>query len=105
MKTLITSLLMFATLASAAETKPKYGPAATRLTQSHEYFRKNDAPDFWAQIPYYVPQQDERSCSLASVTIMLNGARAAQKLTADDELATQKAVFAKVKSDVWQTGL
>src|SRR4051812_42366283 len=76
--------------------KPKYGPQATRLHDSQEYVRKNAAPDFWALMPYYVPQATGSACSVASVTMVVNAARAAQKLKASDELATQKSVTEKV---------
>jgi hypothetical protein len=108
MNALISLIIAFTVTASSAlsgDVKPKYGPQATRLSKSNEYFRKNPAPDYWALAPYYVPQQDERSCSLASVTMILNGVRSAQELGSEDELATQKTVFAKVKSDIWNTGL
>ena len=89
----------------SAETKPKYGPEATQVSTSHQYFLSHAAPDFWVIAPYYVPQQDGRSCSLASVTMIVNAARAHQRLTADDELATQPEVLKKTALDDWKTDL
>ena len=82
--------------------KPKYGPEATTLTRSHEYFRRADAPDFWALIPYYTAQQTGSACSLASVTMVMNGARSMKKLTVDDELVTQDSLLKKTGSTLWQ---
>lgn len=97
------ALAGFLALQSAgfADTKPKYGPMATVLSQSHEYFRAAPAPDFWALIPYYTAQMDESACSVASMTMIMNGARVGKKLTADDELVTQQAIVEKVQNKVW----
>ena len=83
----------------------KYGPQATRLFQNQTYVRKNPAPDFWALMPYYIHQQDGRSCSVASVTMVMNAARASMRLTASDELVTQKGIIDKVKNDAWSKGV
>lgn len=92
--------------AAAVETvQPKYGPQATRLHDSHQYIKKRKAPDFWAFMPYYLPQQDGRSCSVASVAMLVNAARAAQKLTARDELVTQKGLLEKVDSTSWNRAI
>ncbi len=85
--------------------KPKYGSNAILLSQSHEYLKHNAAPDYWVISPYYVPQQDGRSCSLASVTMIVNAARSGQKLTVDDELATQAGVLKRVNDEIWNKGL
>ncbi len=87
--------------AVAAKPAPKYGPGVARLSASNEFLRAGAAPDFWALIPYYVPQQDARSCSVASVAMVVNGARTAGELTASDELALQPAVLKKVNDKVW----
>jgi hypothetical protein len=84
-----------------AETKPKYGPEATLLRNSHEYVQKHAAPDFWALIPYYTAQQTGSACSIASVSMVINAARIDQKLTADDELATQNNVLKKTGDEEW----
>ncbi|MFL5812201.1 MAG: phytochelatin synthase family protein [Bdellovibrionia bacterium] len=91
--------------ANAAESKPKYGPMANVLSQSHDYFKSAPAPDFWALIPYYAAQMDESACSVASVTMITNGARVGKKLTADDELVTQQAIAEKVLHKAWHKGM
>jgi hypothetical protein len=108
---LVTALALGASQSSwAAESpaqspKPKYGPEATRLSLSHEYFRKAAAPDFWAMMPYYTAQQDDSACSIASMAMVMNGLRAKKDLTANDELISQKELVSKVKGDGWSAAL
>jgi len=87
----------------AAETneapKPKYVSTTIRLSQKQDYVRKNPAPDFWALMPYYMPQQDPAACGIASLTMLMNAVRVHQKLTASDALVTQKALVDKIKID------
>ncbi len=90
---------------SSGTPKPKYGPEAILLSQSHAYIQKNPAPTYWALSPYYLPQKDDASCSLASVAMAVNAARVGQKLTADDELVTQVGLLKKVDDDAWKVGL
>ena len=85
--------------AHAEEAKPKYVSTTIRLSDSPEYIRRNPAPDFWAFMPYYLPQQDAAACGIASMTMLVNAARIHQKLTASDALVTQKALVDKIKVD------
>ncbi|MBC7386104.1 MAG: hypothetical protein H7301_08095 [Cryobacterium sp.] len=105
--TLCTSTTTFAEEKAPTEkvVKKKYGPTATRLFDAHEYVRKNAAPDYWALSPYYDPQMNGAACSLASVTMVVNAARASMPLTASDELATQPNLLKKVNSSVWNEGV
>ena len=92
-----------------AETPPpKYGPPqaphATPLSQDHAYFQDpgHSAPDFWALIPYYVPQLTECSCSVASVAAVVNAAtRAGRPLAAADRNATHASLLEGVRSERW----
>jgi hypothetical protein len=63
--------LVFST-AAAEEFHPKYGPKAIPLLQDHQYFRGAVGRDFWSMMPFYVPQVNEYSCSLASVAMVFN---------------------------------
>ena len=85
--------------------KPKYGPQITPLSHSYEYFQKQPQSSFWSWIPYYIPQRDGRSCSLASVTMLLNSARSQMKLTQTDPLVTQDDLFKRINSPIWNQGL
>lgn len=95
----------FPALSTAASANPKYGPSATRLHDSHEYIKKNSAPDFWALMPYYVHQRNGSSCSVASVAMLVNAARADEKLSASDQLVTQDSLLEKVGDAAWKKGV
>ncbi len=92
-----------ATRAADDEPQPlaKYGSQAVRLFHAHQYMRTHDAPDFWALMPYYVHQFNERACSVASVTMIVNGLRSQVELTADDELLTQSKLLKVVSHPKW----
>ena len=85
----------------SAPAKPKYGPEAHRISVDHAYLQKAPAPDYWALSPYYTAQQTGAACSIASVSMVVNGARSKQNLTADDELASQNNVLKKTKREAW----
>ncbi|MEO5971278.1 MAG: phytochelatin synthase family protein [Bdellovibrionia bacterium] len=97
-----------ATTSQAENTpKPKYGPEATPLSISHEYFRTHPANHFWQFIPYYSAQRDGAACSVATVTMLVNAARAGAglKLNADDPLITQDSLLKKIKNPAWKDWL
>src|ERR1017187_8834012 len=96
------ALCLSVSITAIADTpKPKYGSEATLLSASHQYIRSAEAPDYWAISPYYVSQQDDKACSLAVASMVINAAKSGKKLTADDELATQAGILKRVKSDLW----
>lgn len=80
----------------------KYGPLATRLYLSPGYIRHREAPDYWALSPYYTAQQDDRSCSVACVAMLVNALRANRTLPADEPLVTQAALLERADSDLWR---
>ncbi|MBY0472463.1 phytochelatin synthase family protein [bacterium] len=92
----------WATSFAADTPKPKYGPNAKTLHEAHDYFRSHAAPDYWAIAPYYVPQFNDRACSVASVTMVLNAARKDWKLSADDALITQQTLLDKPGLETWK---
>lgn len=103
MRVLIFSLLI--TFSLNAFAKPKYGPNATLLSKSHEYINSEKAPDYWALSPYYLPQQNGKSCSVASVTMVVNAARANMELTSDDQLASHDELLKKVNDQKWSNAV
>jgi hypothetical protein len=103
MKILIFSILI--TFSLSASAKPKYGPNATVLSKSHEYINSEKAPDYWALSPYYLPQQNAKSCSVASVAMVVNAARANMELTSDDQLATHDDLLKKVGDKKWSNAV
>jgi hypothetical protein len=82
--------------------KAKYGPMATPLSISHEYMRESPAADYWALSPYYTAQQTDSACSLATITMIVNAARAGIALTAEDELVTQDGLLKRVQNKKWE---
>jgi hypothetical protein len=91
--------------AALATAEPKYAAHAVPLARDNDYFRSAPAVDFWALAPYYVGQQDDVSCSLASLTMLVNAARRGQALRSDEPLVTQARLLERVASDVWKRGL
>lgn len=94
----------------AAESKPaavkmKYGSFAAALSNDHAYFKSNAAPDYWAIAPFYAAQRDDRSCSLASLTMIANAARKSQALNSEAELYTQDSLLEASKSKLWKANL
>jgi hypothetical protein len=84
----------------AQEAKPKLGPDAVSVEQSHSYLRRHAAPDFWRLDPYYVPQATGSACSVAAITMLVNALRGLPARN-DDPLATQDAVLQAVASEAW----
>jgi len=87
---------------AAGPARPKYGPNAAPLSRDHAYFREAEAPDYWVLAPYYAAQQGGGSCSVASITMVVNAARASRDLGSEDELATEPTVLVRSGSEAWQ---
>lgn len=95
-------LMLSAGPAAAEQFKPKYGPQATRISKANDYFREAAAPDYWALSPYYAAQYNGRACSVGSVAMVVNAARADQDLIADEKLVTQQDLLDKAGSKLWK---
>lgn len=92
--------LVTAVAASPALAKPKLGPNAVPLTVDHTYLQTAAAPDYWAYSPFNKPQFTGSACSVASVTMALNGLRGLPT-NAAQRVPTQQAVLKKVGSKAW----
>lgn len=95
-------------VAQAAEKtslQPKYGSQAVRLFHAREFLKNNEAPDFWALMPYYIHQFSDRACSVASATMVVNACRAQAELTASDELVTQAMMLRRVSHPRWHDAI
>jgi hypothetical protein len=96
---------------ASVEVKPKYGPSArpvaTTLSASHGYFQslQNAAPDYWALAGYYVHQINGAACSAASITMVLNAARAGLPKTSETELLQQSGLLEKTLVENWRERL
>jgi hypothetical protein len=88
-----------------APSVPKYPVTSVPLSRDSAYLRRAASPDFWALSPYYVGQQDDVSCSLASLTMLVNAARRQIRLGADDPLVQQLSLRRRVNSPIWERGL
>jgi hypothetical protein len=84
---------------------PKYPATTVPLTRDSAYLRGAAGTDFWALAPYYVGQQDGVSCSLATLTMLVNAARRHTRLGADEPLVVQSLLRRRVNSPVWERGL
>ena len=91
--------------APPARAIPKYPATTVPLSRDSAYLRRAATPDFWALSPYYVGQQDDVSCSLASLTMLANAARRHESLGSEQPLFTQPLLRSQVKSPVWERGL
>lgn len=83
---------------------PKYGPSAVPLSSDRAYFQQanNPSPDFWALMPFYVPQRNEYECSVASVAAVVNGlTRANRQLAGDVRNVTAASLLETVKTAQW----
>src|SRR5688572_20372151 len=91
--------------APSAQHAPKYPPTTLPLSREHSYLQRAPAPDFWTLLPYYTAQRDDVSCSLASLSMLVNAARHATPLASEEPLVTQQILFQRVQSQVWRHGL
>lgn len=85
---------------AGAADKHKLGPDAVPITADHTYLQTAVAPDYWAYSPYDKPQFTTSACSIASVTMALNGLRGLPK-KASAKIPTQQAVLQKVGDTGW----
>jgi len=97
---LFAAALLLACSIEAREAKPKFGPYAIPVGSATEYLRKNPAPDYWAISPFYIAQETDSDCSIASATIVLNVLRGIPALSAD-ELVTPRALITAVNNQQW----
>jgi hypothetical protein len=92
-------VLLCASAVHARETKAKFGPNAIPIQRVTEYLRNNPAPDYWAISPFYIPQDTDSDCSVASATTVLNVFRGMPSLA--EELVTPRALAAAVDNKQW----
>ncbi len=94
-----------ASVTSASRATSKYAAHAVPLSRDNDYFRGARAPDFWTLVPYYVGQPDAVSCSLASLTMLVNSARHAWPLSSEHPLVTPSLLQERIRSPAWDEGL
>jgi hypothetical protein len=86
--------------AGAQEAKPKFGPDAIPIEQATGYLRTHPAPDFWAMSPFYVPQDTDSACSVASIAMLLNVLRGVPA-RADAAIVTEGALRTALGDARW----
>ena len=99
---LLASTALAVRLASAEDLKPKFGPDATTIQQSHEYFRTHEAAHYWALSPFYAPQITDSACSVAAIAMLLNSLRGVPPHSVDP-LVTQQGLLDRVANVRWTT--
>lgn len=81
--------------------KTKYAADVVRLYRDHAFLQRHPAPDYWALSPYYASQQNDSSCSVAVVAMVVNALRAERDLHPADQLVTQSVLLEKLGNDRW----
>jgi hypothetical protein len=92
--------LALASVATAEEFRPKLGPDAVSIQQSHDYLQNHAAPDYWSLSPYYMPQATGSACSLAAIAMLLNALRGLPPRD-EDPLITQSSLLKAVGNARW----
>jgi hypothetical protein len=93
--------LIWAAAAQAFDDKLKFGPDAIPIERATAYLRTHTAPDYWAISPFYIPQETDSDCSVASIAILLNALRGVPE-RADQSLVTPRALLSAVGSKRWK---
>ena len=97
---ILCGLFFFAHHAGAQEAKPKFGPDAIPIEQTTGYLRTHRAPDYWALSPFYLPQDTDSACSVASIAMLVNALRGVPA-HASVEFITQGALRSALHDAVW----
>jgi phytochelatin synthase len=99
--TILCASLALTAVAHAFDAKPKFGPDAIPIQQATTYLRTHAAPDYWAISPFYIPQQTDSDCSVASIAILLNALRGIPQ-RADIDLVTPPGLLAAAGDRRWK---
>lgn len=87
-------------MARADEGRPKLGPDAVTIQQSHDYLQSHAAPDYWSLSPFYLPQATGSACSVAAIAMLINALRGMPPRD-EDRLVTQDTLLKQVGSRRW----
>lgn len=79
----------------------KYGTEAIPLSLSHESLNTVTDP-FWKIIPYYRAQSTNASCSIASVTMIVNALIPSYTLSSETKLFTEQSLLKLSGSKRWK---
>ncbi len=76
--------------------KLKYNSEVALLSTSHEFIQSSPAPDYWVLAPYYIGQQTDSACSLATTVMIINASRVGKPMAHDEEMVTQQGLLKKL---------
>jgi hypothetical protein len=99
--TILCASLALSSAALAFDAKPKFGADAVPVEQATDYLRAHAAPDYWAISPFYIAQQTDSDCSVASIAILLNALRGVPQ-RADTDLVTPRGLLAAAGDRRWK---
>ena len=71
------------------------------LSRDHDFIRAHPAPAFWALSPYLIHQHTDASCSLATVTMLLNGARALDGTAQMGRFVSERNLLERMNDPHW----
>ena len=76
--------------------------ALSPLAHDHAYIQQNPAPAYWALSPYLIHQHTDSSCSLATATMLLNGARALDGVAKLGDFIGERGLLDRLGDDHWR---
>jgi hypothetical protein len=75
------------------------------LSRDHAYIQNNPAPAYWALSPYLLHQHTDCSCSLATATMLLNGARAMDGVARIGRFVSERGLLERMADPEWEKGI
>jgi hypothetical protein len=75
------------------------------LSRDHAYIQNNPAPAYWALSPYLLHQHTDCSCSLATATMLLNGARAMDGHARIGQFVSERGLLDRIADPDWEKGI
>jgi hypothetical protein len=76
--------------------------ALSPLSRDHGYIQQNPAPAYWALSPYLIHQHTDSSCSLATATMLLNGARALDGVARLGDFIGERGLLDRLGDEHWR---
>jgi hypothetical protein len=94
--------LMLVGLGAQAAGPFKYPPDVTPISRDNVFLRGQSAPDYWRLSPYLEGQKTNSSCSLASMTYVLNGFMDPLAAGREDQHLTEQSVLQTTGNPFWR---
>jgi hypothetical protein len=85
--------------------KPEAATGLSPLARDHAYIQQNPAPAYWALSPYLIHQHTDCSCSLATATMLLNGARAMDGIAEIGKFVSERGLLERMADPEWEKGI